>query len=188
MEGLALIDLDNFRKRDKKTRTDLEFDTERIIDSVARSFSTVFPSARALDVRLYGGWTDENGSVSRDASWLYGFLPDLRGRRHGLIVRPALAKAMLQFPEIRLRGTVRGIGRTQRQKMVDGMIGCDALYVATQGSILIAIVSDDDDLLPATLSAHHPNPAALSWMRSRADLSAPNDAALLQKGLRLHSL
>ena len=186
MQGLALIDLDNFRERDKKSKADLEFDTETLVDDVARTFATVFPAARELDVRLYGGWTDEIGSPSRDASWLYGLLPDLRGRRHGLIVRPTLATTMIQFPEFLLRGTVRVQARRQRQKMIDGMIGCDALYIAaTNGRTYISIVTDDDDLLPATLSAHRANADMLAWMRTRTVGSAINDAGLLNEGLKI---
>ena len=87
-QGLALVDHDNFRRRDKKSKADLELDTETLVDDVARAFSFVFPKMRELDVRLYGGWTDEAGLPSRDASWLHELLPNLRGRRHGLIVRP----------------------------------------------------------------------------------------------------
>lgn len=186
MQGLALIDLDNFRDRNKKSKADLEFDTETLVNDVARAFSTVFPAARELDIRLYGGWTDETGSPSRDASWLYGLLPNLRGRRHGLIVRPTLAKTMLQFPKFLLRGTVRVQTRRQRQKMIDGMIGCDALYIATHGQTYVGIVTDDDDLLPATLSAHRANTDMLTWMRSRAIGAAPNDAGLLNEELKIH--
>ena len=187
MQGLALIDLDNFRDRNKKSKADLEFDTETLVNDVARAFATVFPAARELDVRLYGGWIDETGSPSRDASWLYGLLPNLRGRRHGLIIRPTLAKTMLQFPKFLLRGTVRVQTRRQRQKMIDGMIGCDALYIAaTNDRMYISIVTDDDDLLPATLSAHRANTDMLTWMRSRAVGSAPNDAGLLNEELKIH--
>ena len=186
MQGLALIDLDNFRERNKKSKVNLEFDTETLVDDVARAFATVFPTARELDVRLYGGWRDETGSPSHEASWLYELLPGLRGRRHGLIVRPALATTMIQFPEFLLRGTVRGRGRRQRQKMIDGMIGCDALYIATRGPTYIGIVTNDDDLLPATLSAHRENADVLVWIRPRAIGSAVNDTGLLNEGMRIH--
>ena len=186
MQGLALIDLDNFRDRNKKSKADLEFDTETLVDDVARAFATVFPAARELDIRLYGGWRDETGFPSHEASWLYELLPYLRGRRHGLIVRPALATTMIQFPELLLRGTVRGQGRNQRQKMIDGMMGCDALYIATRGRTYIGIVTNDDDLLPATLSAHNANTDLLAWMRTRAVGSAINDAGLLNEGLKIH--
>ena len=188
MQGLALIDCDNLRRRDKKSKADLELDARELVDDVTRAFVTVFPDARELDVRLYGGWTDLVGLPSRDASWLHELLPELRGRRHGLLVRPALATTMIRFPQFFLRGTVRGRGRSQRQKMIDGMIGCDALHVATYGRTYVGIVTDDDDLLPAALSAHGTNPGMLVWMRARAVGSAVNDPGLLIEGLRIHQL
>ena len=181
MQGLALIDFDNFRERGKKSKVDLEIDAQTVVDSVARTFAATFPDAHELDVRLYGGWTDQNGLPSRDAYWLHELLPDLRGRQHGLIVRPALATTMIRFPEFLLRGTVRG--RNQRQKMIDGMMGCDALYVAAQGQIRIGLVTDDDDLLPAALSAHDTNAGMLVWIRTRSIGSAVNDSFLESKGL-----
>ncbi len=136
MQGLALIDLDNFRERNKKSKADLEFDTKSLIDEVVRAFAIVFPVVRELDVRLYGGWKDKRGSPTQEASWLYELLPSFRGRRNGVIVRPALATTIIQFPKFLLRGTLRGQGGNKRQKMVDGMLGCDALYIATQGGDL----------------------------------------------------
>ena len=187
-QGLALIDYDNFRRRDRKSKTDLELDTETLVDNVARTFLIVFPDTRELDVRLYGGWTDETGSPSRDASWLHELLPDIRGRRHGLIVRPTLATTMIQLPELLLRGTVRGQRENRRQKMIDGMIGCDAIHMVTDGLTYVSIVTDDDDLVPATLFAHGMNANVLAWMRARQAGSAMNDRALLDQGLRICNL
>ena len=107
-------------------------------------------------------------------------------RRAPLIVRPALATTMIRFPEFLLRGTVRG--RNPRQKMIDGMMGCDALHVAAQGQVRIGLVTDDDDLLPAALSAHDTNAGVLVWMRTRSIGSAVNDSFLESKGLPLHQL
>ena len=43
MQGLALVDFDNFRERDKKSKVDLEMDAQRLVDRVARTFAKVFP-------------------------------------------------------------------------------------------------------------------------------------------------
>jgi len=188
VQGLALIDFDNFRGRGKRSKAELEIHTQTLVDGVTRAFTAEFPDTRELDIRLYGGWTDRTGLPSRDASWLHELLPRLRGRRHGLIVRPTLATAMIRFPELLLRGTVRGRGRKQRQKMIDGMIGCDALHIAVHGRTYLGVVTDDDDLLPATLSAHDANVGMLAWMRDRVVGSAINDPILLRKGLRIHQL
>ena len=190
MQGLALVDWYNFRRRDQNSKTDLELVTLTVTDMVSRAFATPFPDASELDLRLYGGWLNEQGRPSRHASWLHGLLPSLRGRRNGLIVRPALATSMIQFPGVPLRGTVRHRERTgtYEQKMVDGMLACDALYAATQARIRVGIVADDDDLLPSALSSHVRHPQAVVWMRRRRVGSGLNDAALLSEGLVIHQM
>lgn len=186
--GLALIDYDNFRRRDRKSKADMELDTRMLLAAVISTFVSAFPYTRELDVRLYGGWMDTGGWPSRDASRLNALLPGLRGRRSGVIVRPSLATTMIGFPGLLLRGTVRGIGRRQRQKMVDGMMSCDALHMARQGQTYIGIVTDDDDLVPATVSAHDMVCGRLVWMRGRSVGSAVNDAVLLNRGLPIRQL
>ena len=187
---LALVDYDNFRQPDRKHRyqADLEMHAQILVNSVTRAFVTLFPDAPELDLRLYGGWTGPRGLPSQHATWLHGMLPDLRGRKCGIIVRPALATAMIEFPRFLLRGTVRGEGKNRRQKMVDGMIGCDAIYLANHKGTYIGVVTDDDDLLPATISAFSINSRSVAWIRSRAVGSGINDSALLSEGLRIHQL
>ena len=72
--------------------------------------------------------------------------------------------------------------------MIDGMMGCDVLHVATFERTYIGLVTDDDDLLPATLSAHAKKADMLVWMRERGIGSAINDPDLLNYGLRIHRL
>ena len=191
MQGLALVDWYNFRRRDQNSKADLELVTLTIVERVSRAFATLFPDARELDLRLYGGWINEQGWPSRHASWLNELLPVLRGRRNRLIVRPALATSMIQFPLFHPRGTVRrrtGRRAGYEQKMVDGMLACDALYAAAQEQTCVGIVTNDDDLLPSALSAHASHPRAVVWMRTREVGSGMNDAALLNEGLTIHQL
>ena len=196
MQGLALVDWYNFRRRDQNSKADLELVTMTIAEQVSRAFAALFPAAHELDLRLYGGWINEQGWPSRHASWLQELLPALRGRCNGLIVRPALATSMIQFPEFHPRGTVRrrlrprtrnGAARYE-QKMVDGMLACDALYAAAQAQTCVGIVTDDDDLLPSALSARASHPQAVVWMRTKEVGSAMNDAGLLSEGLIIHRL
>ena len=188
MQGLALVDYDNMRGYRRKSKADFERHAADLIDMLAHAFRTEFPDLRELDVRFYGGWTDEWGFPSRDAVWLLQALSPLRGRRHGLIVRPSLATALLQFPELVLIGTVRLESGRCRQKMVDAMLGCDATFVATEGLARIGIITDDDDLVPATLSAHAANATLTVWMRPRPVGEGLNDSRLVERGLRIRRL
>ncbi len=188
MQGLALVDYDNMRGYRRKSKADFEQHAAELIDMLAHAFRTGFPDLRELDVRFYGGWTDERGLPSRDALWLHQTLPALRGRRHGLIVRPSLATAMLQFPDLVLRGTVRLESGRTRQKMVDGMLGCDAMFGATEGLARVGVISDDDDLVPATLSAHAANTTLTVWLRPRPAGEGLNDQRLSERGVRIQRL
>ena len=187
MQGLALVDYDNLCP-DNRSEPEVELRTAELLDSLARASQAAFPGLRELDVRLYGGWLDELGIPSLSARWLLPLLPVLRGRRRGMIVRPTLATTMLQFPGVELRGTVRLQARRRRQKMVDAMLGCDAVFAAALGQSRVGIVSDDDDLLPAALSAHAAGPAGTAWMRRRAAGAGINDRALSERGVRIQRL
>ena len=188
MLGLALVDYDNMRGYRRKSKADFERHSVDLIDMLAHAFLTEFPDLRELDVRFYGGWTDEFGFPSRDAFWLLQTLPTLRGRRQGLIVRPSLAVAMLQFPDLVLKGTVRHESGRTRQKMVDGMLGCDAIFVATESGTRVGVITDDDDLVPATLSAHAANTTLTVWLRPRPFGAGLNDQRLVDQGLRIQRL
>ncbi len=187
MQGLALVDYDNLCPR-IRSEHEVEIRTAELLDLIACASQAAFPGLRELDVRLYGGWIDEQGVHSPSALWLLPLLPALRGRRQGLILRPTLAMAMLQFSDIELRGTIRLQAKPRRQKMVDAMLGCDAIFAATLGQSRVGIVSDDDDLLPAALSVHAADPAGAAWMRRRAAGEGLNDRALSDCGVRIQSL
>ena len=187
VQGLALVDYDNLCP-DNRSELEAETSTAALLESLARTSQAAFPGLGELDVRLYGGWLDEQGIPSPSARWLLAVLPSLRGRRQGLIVRPTLAMTMLQFPDIALRGTVRLQVKRRRQKMVDGMLGCDAVFAVGLAESKVGIVSDDDDLLPAALSAHAANPAGAAWIRNRAAGAGLNDRAMRARGVRIHCL
>lgn len=188
MQGLALVDYDNVCGYRNKSKSDFELHTEVLVDTVAQSFRSVFPAVTELDVRLYGGWIDERGLYSPAALSLFEVLPGLRGRRHGLIVRPSLATTLVQFPDLMLQGTVRLQARPRRQKMVDGMIGCDTMFVAAEGLTRVGVVTDDDDLVPSTLSAHAGRATLIVWMRTRPVGDGLNDRNLVDRGLSIRCL
>ena len=187
-QGLALVDYDNMCRYTNHSKLDVELHTVDLVDTLVHAFRETYPDLNELDVRFYGGWTDELGLPSIIAFWLSQILPMLRGRRHGLMVRPSLATTMVQFPDVVLRGTVRIQTRRKRQKMVDGMLGCDAMFVAATDSVRIGIVTDDDDLVPATLSANAANMGLMAWMRPRPMGEGLNDQVLSGQGLRIHHI
>ena len=151
---------------------------EEVLNAVVGRFRRWRP-VREIDVRLYGGWLDERGNPSENANTFMRLLPFLRGRWQGTLVRPSLAVALLRFPYLRLRGTVRGQSRRRRQKMVDQMIGCDAMYLALSRleDVPVAVFTADDDLLPPLLMASAYSGSDVQWMRGQGR-PRPNDPQL----------
>ena len=192
--GLALVDYGNVRGRRQESHADFELHARDLIDALVHAFRCCFSDIQEVDVRFYGGWTDELGQPSRDHLSFLQVLPRLRGRRHGLIVRPALATAMLQFPDLIPRGTVRFKTQQQsrkphsRQKMVDSMLGCDAMFATVAGVARVGVVTDDDDLVPAALSANAANLDLTIWMRRRRTGTGLNDRSLINRGLRFRQI
>ena len=194
LPGLALVDYDNLRGLRRASQSDFELHSREVVDEVICVFRRMFADIRELDVRFYGGWTDESGLPSRDHMRLLHALPSLRGRHQGLIVRPALATAMLQFPGLILRGTVRhevtkpSAKTRTRQKMVDGMLGCDAIFATTAGIAHVAVVTDDDDLVPSVLVANTSDSNLTTWVRRRKTGTGLNDRSLIDRGIRFRQI
>ena len=188
MQNLALVDYDNLCEWNIHSQAETEYHMPQLVDDLATTFGKVFPDTREIDIRLYGGWIDEGGVMSPTANLLLPILPTLRGRRRGVIVRPSLATALIGFPDMVLNGTVRLRARRRRQKMVDGMLGCDAMYVAAAAPARVALVTDDDDLVPAALSATAVASPAIVWMRPRPFGRGPNDRPLARRGVQFQDI
>lgn len=196
MHGIAFVDYDNVRDRGgtesrQPLRADHELWATDLVSAVALAFRRTLPNLVELDLRLYGGWVSENARWSPSGEWLLPLVASLRGRRHGILVRPVLAAKMAQFPLVNLRGTMRLKSRQPRQKMVDGMLGFDALHFARNAAPplgMLGIVSDDDDMIPALLTVQDASLAPTIWLRRRAVGSGLNDSALQRHGVSIHSL
>lgn len=186
MPGLALVDYDNLSPPARPGARSPGPGVGDVVEAVVMGFRQAFREVRDLDIRLYGGWIDEAGSRSPVAMGLDATLPLLRSTIAGVKVRPVIATTMLSFPDLVLRGTVRLRARRVRQKMVDGMLGCDALFAASSGMERVGVVTDDDDLVPALLAARAAaSTAGPVWMRRRATGSALNDDQLVERGVRI---
>ena len=191
---LALVDYNNLRGPNIDLQADAELHAAWLVTNLATTFREVFPDTREIDIRLYGGWLDEDGHLSAAANRLLPILSTLRGRRDGVIVRPSLATALIEFADTALKGTVRLRTKQRRQKMVDGMLGCDALYIAavapspSPSLARVALVTNDDDLVPAALSATAKARTAIVWMRPRPFGQGLNDQSLGHRGVQFHRI
>lgn len=188
MPGLALVDYDNLVEPPTQDEAAAEAHTRQLVEAVVVGFSAVFREVRVLEVRLYGGWIDERGRLSPVAVGLDALLPTLRRRMRGISVRPAIATSLLRHPNFVLRGTVRLRARPRRQKMVDGMLGCDAVVAVETGVEQVGVVTNDDDLVPSLLSAQHSSSGAPIWLRSDGPGVGLNDRLLARCGVRIQPL
>ena len=181
--GLALVDFHNFMP-DRGGASRVQDAAAHTVEAVADTFADS-RNTTTLDIRLYGGWLDEDGHPSPNAQTLLATLPYLRGRRRGMVVRPELAMAMMVEPSLRLHGTVRLRSGRRREKMVDQMIGCDAMFLAKGDGrhADVAVFSGDDDLVPPLLMAHSFKPGMTRWVRKPSSYARPNDKRLRRLGL-----
>ena len=95
--------------------------------------------------------------------------------------------AMMVEPGLRLHGTVRLRGRRRREKMVDQMIGCDAMFLAGGDGLIadVVVFSNDDDLVPPMLMANKSTPGLTRWVRKQSSHARPNDQRLRGLGLSI---
>ena len=187
--AIALVDYDNVRSKEERTAGDVVINLMEIIPFVVAEAERSLAQPRELLVRMYGGWVNERGHQSQRGQWLLTALAWYRGRRGRVIVKPSLVTSLACRASDILLGTVRESGTGVRQKMVDAMLGLDALYFARDHSLPVLIVSDDDDLVPAALSVCSLSQAyRVHWLRRRRPDSGLNDRLLRRAGVSLGSL
>jgi hypothetical protein len=180
---VALVDYDNVAM-ELVGRGDTVLALADVIKIVVDAIRREIPDVATLNLRLYGGWVDELGYFSRPAERILGELRYYRGRREGIRIATSLALSLCAAPTVRLIGTVRS-GTKQRQKMVDVMISLDAVHSAIDRG-LVAIISDDDDLVPSAFLAARSG-AMVSWFRHRNRASC-NDTTLIAESVSFYSL
>lgn len=183
--ALILVDFHNTLKQRAFDAGLLELHAVDLFQCIARFLRGQLRRIVDVDVRLYGGWLDEYGHPSRDAHCLLQILPLLPRRMGGLRLRPSLAFELIGRSDLLLRGFLRTKTDKQRQKMVDGMLGCDAIVAADLATDLILIVSDDDDFLPAFITASTFDKSRIALIRARRTHAGLNDALLIAHGMQL---
>ncbi len=185
MRVLAFVDYDNVREVFERTALDVTLNLEDLLDRLSALVQRSVSNVEELDVRLYGGWVDEDGRYSRNAEWAFGAIASVRGRRGGVRLNPRLIMSAACQPHDTLIGTVRLRARPPRQKMVDGLMTIDALHLASEPFSAFLIVSDDDDLVPCALAVRRIVSAPCFLLCLRAPGGGLNDAILKKNGVHL---
>lgn len=76
------------------------------------------------------------------------------------------------------------VGRRRGSGATDHRDPCGLLSIR----VSVGVVTDDADLIPAMLSAHAVNDRLTVWVRRQQFGAGLNDAALSDRGLRIHCL
>lgn len=180
---VCLVDFYNVR-RGFRSQTDCSDCLRAIITTLVALVRARRPSVEEIEVRLYGGWRRSNQRPTRDAAWLLPAVQAARTRVDGIRVLPIMVTSLAVHPSQEIMGTLRragegGMGDRMGQKMVDTMMTADAVFLARSPSFELAIWSDDDDLLPAVLSAaRYISGDEFFWIRARSHGEAVNDGQL----------
>lgn len=189
---LAIIfaDYDNIVPPQKEySADDVEANLVLIVDSlVAEIASWSNHEIREVSFRFYGGWIGDSGVHTSRGGWLLSRLNAGRGLRSGIRVLPTMITAIAERAAYPLAGSFRTRSGRSEQKMVDTMLAVDLIYYARTTRHPLIVASDDDDVVPAALSAST-NPCGGIWMlRHRDPHRGVNDMHLSDCGVKLHVL
>lgn len=187
---LALVDFDNYWIRWRLGRAAAVGDfADLLLDAIAQATSEVLLDEEHLDVRLYAGWVLADGQFSRAYEELSSAVACMRGRRRGMIVRPTLALAPIADSSAVFRGTVRKRSGQLTQKIVDGHIVSDVIFASIeQLDRSVAVVSDDDDLVPGVVVASKYERARIVLMRARSSGAGINDRLVELSGAKISQI
>lgn len=180
LQCFVLVDYDNVKPINEGRVDDVEHNLNQIANAAARLRREHFPTVHEVVLRLYGGWVGINGKHTYRAGMLTRVLSTARGRRHGTRVSPEIAYSLLCRPAARLVGTLRG----PTQKMVDTMICIDAVFASTQTNCPVAVLSDDDDMVPGLIYSGTIRAGAV-YARRRFVGEGMNDSIVTQAGVVL---
>ncbi len=185
----ALIDYDNaIVAKNERNIQDVRANLAILLNEVGLFVSSQVPSTRELIVRIYGGWITKNHEYTPRATWLISEIPNFRRRFGPFRVKPTLTDTILALPEINLCGTYRRNSNKEQQKMVDGMITVDMLFITEQYQAKIVLVSDDDDFVPALLyCARSKTKHGIFLKRKAVAETRLNDGSLLALNIKIGS-
>lgn len=190
IQTVILVDYDNVRPSGREGSADVvEQNLGVVVESLAAHVAPyTVGGSKEIEVRLYGGWLNETAHYTQRGDWMLKRLHVARGLFSGVRVVPVLALAIAECSGQVLRGLCRSRSGMQEQKMVDSMICVDLLHFARQRTGSIFTASDDDDLVPALLSASLQSVLPLRLLRHRGAQRGLNDMHLISSRVIIEPL
>lgn len=172
--AVALLDYDNLVRSPERSPADVEYNLIALSEILVGEAKAVSPTVSELQLRVYGGWIDEQSGYSTRGQSMLAALPVVRTRKKGVRILPILVTTLVGDNPRVLKGSIRNT-TPPRQKMVDVMLGVDAVAFAIEGERSILFATDDDDLVPAVLACRLRTRRPISVVRLRDAGTACND-------------
>jgi len=185
--AIVLVDYDNIRPIAEQATNDAADNLIRIREWIADALTQIPVKVNEVSLRIYGGWTDEQGTLTRKGNWVLASLSNVRGLLNGVRYLPYLPIS-IAAKQLRLKGLYRTNRSLPEQKMVDTLMAVDALHFCEGEPVVLAIATDDDDLVPVLLAASMKHCKACCLLRFRRKGEALNDEALDDQGVRVIKL
>lgn len=129
---------------------------QAVYDVLGQTVGAIFPGKSRVLPRFYHGWHRGNQPTA-DRSALFGVDPERRAVSGVLLDPPAIADSLVWGGQLRDTLRRRSDG-SDEQKMVDTALCADLLWLARAESnrkneVAFIVMSEDDDMLPAVLTA-----------------------------------
>lgn len=156
----------------------------RIQQQVARLLTKVDSESRhRVSLRIYYGWHRERDPTPIRGEFERYRFDDNFARRISKVSFSAgfdFGNELCCYEDLMpLYDTYRGKGQDKGQKMVDTAIACDVLHLSRfHPDMTTVIISDDDDFLPAVITAKSWRAQALLIRVERRDLKVVTDDSL----------
>lgn len=181
MQVFALVDYDNVKPVQREVaEVDVEANLRRIAEHATSIAKANYPSAKDLELRLYGGWTDKRQGRTATCLWLERVLGSVRSRINGVRVTAEVVLSNYESAHFQLVGLYRDGG----QKMVDTLIVSDLITLTSQFNCPVLLLSDDDDMVPGLVAARAAK-RNVTLVRKRAMGEGMNDHVISSLNLQL---
>jgi hypothetical protein len=182
MQLFVLADYDNCKLiQNERTRNDVEYNIHHLSETIFEMFSHDSQEIKEIRLRLYGGWISQEGAYTPRAEMLLSCLSDIRGLKNGIRMIPELATGLAKYCTENLIGLLRTDRNPPQQKMVDTLITVDALHLSKENNI--AIVTDDDDLVPGAIAVSASGNGPIYLVRRRMEGKGRNDRLCVRIGI-----
>jgi hypothetical protein len=145
----TVVDYDNAAIHKERSQTDVALNLDLLTSRVSGALSSLIPDSEEAILRLYGGWLTLDRQSTQRAGWLLAEMTNYRRKVGPLRLRISMVTAILAKADVSIFGTYQD----QEQKMVDEMLAVDVIEMASETDTSLAVVSDDQDVIPALIAA-----------------------------------